>query len=191
MISSAEHTGRSRLEVGGGRSAKNRTRPHTAAHHRTRPHTAHKDRTRTAHKPHTQRTKEKVPNAGGNVTEKFWKRQWLHSRGEFPLSDILARAERNLPDPPVIWVLLLFPDSQNTTISIVPVITYLAIHVGHVEYCTKNLAKLPLLRFGASAPGARDSLARSLPHSRLWNRDLKQTRMKHKPLVQIKTQSIG
>ena len=95
MISSAEHTGRSRSRSEG-------VDPQKTAHGRTRPHQAHKDRTRTAQKPHTQRTQEKVPNAGGNVTDKFWKRQWLHSRGEFPLSDILARAERNLPDPPVI-----------------------------------------------------------------------------------------
>jgi hypothetical protein len=37
---------------------------------------------------------------------------------------------------------------------------------------------------GLQILGARDSLARSLPHPRLWNWDLKQTRLKHKPLVQ-------
>jgi hypothetical protein len=41
-----------------------------------------------------------VPNAEGNVTDKFWKRQWMHSRGEFRLPDILARATGYLPDPP-------------------------------------------------------------------------------------------
>ena len=76
-------------------------RPHKNAQHRTTPHNAAQDRTRTAQAAHTQRTQEKVPNARGNVTDKFWKRQWMHSRGEFRLPDVLARATGYLPDPPV------------------------------------------------------------------------------------------
>jgi hypothetical protein len=58
----------------------------------------HMHRTCTAHGPHTRNSAERR----GNVIDKFWKRQWLHSRDEIRRSNMLARVRGHLPDAPQV-----------------------------------------------------------------------------------------